>query len=73
MTESGSKLMAIDKLAKFAAIHLEGDIEVDKVEDYQKKKTILLESVQLLESELSATKQQRAEVQRHINISQLPE
>ena len=61
------------ELAKFAAIHLEGDIEVDKVEDYQKKKTILLESVQLLESELSATKQQRAEVQRHINISQLPE
>lgn len=27
----------------------------------------------MLESELSATKQQRAEVQRHINISQLPE
>lgn len=61
------------ELAKFAAIHLEGEIEVTEVETYKQKKTILLESIQSMELELITVKQQRKEIERHINLSQLPE
>ncbi len=61
------------ELAKFAAIHLEGEIEPSEVEAYNQKKTILLESIQAMELELITTKQQRKDTERHINLSQLPE
>lgn len=61
------------ELAKFAAIYLEGAIEVHEVEAYQQKKTFLLEGIQSMELELMTAKQQRKDVQCHIELSQLPE
>jgi hypothetical protein len=61
------------QLAEFGAIHLEGHIEPENVENYQSKKAKLQEQIENLQQELQVTKQQRKNVERHISISQLPE
>lgn len=61
------------QLAEFGAIHLEGNIDPENVENYQSKKARLQENIENLQQELQVTKQQRKNVERHISISQLPE
>lgn len=60
-------------LAEFASLHLEENIEPDKVAEYELKKSKLLESVQDMEQTIIQAKRERKEVKKHIPINQLPE
>jgi hypothetical protein len=61
------------KRAQFGALMLEGELEVSPVEDYQKGKADLQETIELLEKDLDSLKQQRRGVARHIRLAELPE
>jgi hypothetical protein len=60
-------------LAAFASLHLEENIETDKVAEYELKKSKLLEELQELEQAIIKAKQERKETKKHIPIHQLPE
>lgn len=60
-------------LAEFASLHLEDDIEPNKIAGYELKKSKLLENIQSMEIEIEQAKQERKSLSRHILISQLPE
>ena len=61
------------KKAQFGALILEGELEVSPVENYQKGKADLQETIELLEKDLASLKQQRRGVARHITLAELPE
>ena len=59
--------------AKFGALTLEGELEGNKLSEYECRKATLLEEVQRLGVEVEALKAQRKQVPRHIQVSELPE
>ena len=61
------------KLAEFGAVSLEGEIDPEKVGDYQKKKADLYEEIKNLKEEVANTKEKRKDTARHISVSALPE
>ena len=61
------------KKAQFGALMLEGELEVSPVEDYQRRKADLQETIELLEKDLDTLKQQRRGVARHLTLAELPE
>lgn len=60
-------------LAEFASMHLEDNIEPDKVAEYELKKSKWLEGIQDMEKAMIQAKQARKEARKHIPIHQLPE
>jgi hypothetical protein len=58
---------------KFGALTLEGELEGNKLAEYEGRKAGLLEELQRLEAEVDALKAQRKQVPRHIQVSELPE
>ena len=61
------------KRAAFGALLLEDELEVSRVENYQKRKADLQETIESLEKDLNTLKQQRRGVARHIKLAELPE
>ena len=61
------------RLAEFGAIHLEGNLEPNEVDAYEKKKAQLQEELNELYANLQIKKADRKQVGRHIKISELPE
>jgi hypothetical protein len=61
------------RLAEFGAIHLEGEIEPHRVENYQQKQASLQEEIERLQQENKVLKERRKAVDHHISINQLPE
>ena len=59
--------------AKFGALTLEGQLDGNKLAEYESRKAGLLEDVQRLEAEVEGLKAQRKQVSRHIQVSELPE
>jgi uncharacterized protein YlxW (UPF0749 family) len=59
--------------AKFGAMSLEGDIEPNKVDRFERKKAALQEEVEQLQGEVDQLKAQRKQTQKHIDLSELPE
>ena len=61
------------KLAAFAAMNLQGEIEPKKVAAFEQKKAELQEQIEDLTQQLDELKRQRKAVQHHITIGELPE
>jgi hypothetical protein len=59
--------------AEFGALTLEGELDGNKLADYECRKAGLLEELQRVEAEVDALKAQRKQVPRHIAVSELPE
>jgi len=59
--------------AKFGAIVLEGELEKEKVEEYERKKAELQEEISFLDKETDELKTRRKECSRHITFAELPE
>lgn len=59
--------------AKFGSISLEEELDKEKVEKFEKKKAILLDTITATESALANLKAKRKETKRHITIAELPE
>ena len=60
-------------LAEFGAIHLEGDIEPKRVEEYQKAKAALQDDILRVQAQLDTAKEERKKVERHIPLGKLPD
>jgi hypothetical protein len=61
------------RLAEYGAIHLEGDIEPNRVEEYQQTKANLQEEIEHLQQEGKELKEKRKKVEHHISVNQLSE
>ncbi|MGH8523963.1 MAG: putative transposase [Gammaproteobacteria bacterium] len=61
------------KLAEFGAINLEGEIESEPVEAFQKKKAELQEAIAHFQHEMEVLKRKRKAVKQHITVAELPE
>ena len=61
------------KLAQFGEMGLNGDINPQNVEQYQRKKATLQEEISQLQSEVEGLKSSRKATKRHIPFSELPE
>ena len=59
--------------AKFGAIVLEGELEREKVEEYERQKAGLQEEISFLQKETDELKARRKECPRHITFAELPE
>ncbi len=59
--------------AKFGAIVLEGELEREKVEEYERQKAGLQEEISFLQKETNELKARRKECPRHISFAELPE
>jgi hypothetical protein len=59
--------------AKFGAIVLEGELEKEKVEEYERQKAELQEEIYFLQKETDELKARRKECPRHITFAELPE
>ncbi len=59
--------------AKFGAIVLEGELEREKVEEYERQKAELQEEISFLQKETDELKAKRKECPRHITFAELPE
>ena len=59
--------------AKFGAIVLEGELEKEKVEEYERQKAELQEEIFFLQKETDELKARRKECPRHITFAELPE
>ena len=59
--------------AKFGAIVLEGELEREKVEEYERQKAGLQEEISFLQKETDELKARRKECPRHICFAELPE
>jgi hypothetical protein len=60
-------------LTKFGQMQLEGEIETDRFEQYQQKKSVLQDEISELKTEIEKLKIVRKSIKHHINFSQLPE
>ena len=60
------------KLGAFGSITIEEGIESAKVEEYQKRKSILQEEILVFQKEIEGLKKKRKETERHIQLSELP-
>jgi predicted nucleic acid-binding Zn-ribbon protein len=61
------------KLAAFSAMNLKGEIEPQKMAEFEQKKAELQEQIEGLSKELDELKTQRKAVKHHISIAELPE
>lgn len=61
------------RIAKFGKITYEGDIDSKKVEQYQQQKADLQEEIGHLKKETEKLKSERAAIQKHITIAELPQ
>lgn len=61
------------KLAEFGEITLKGDLKTKEIEEYENKKGALKETIDSLNQNLTALKEQRKQTPKHIALSQLPE
>lgn len=61
------------KMAHFGTITIEGEIEAEKIEEYQKQKAELRQEITCLQNELEKLKAERKSTPRHIQLSELPE
>ena len=61
------------KLAQFGAISLEGDLDPEKVGDYQKKKAGMHEEIKNLQEEVTTLKEKRKNIAHHMSVAELPE
>jgi len=59
--------------AKFGAIVLEGELEKEKVEEYESQKAELQEEISFLQKETDELKARRKKCPRHISFAELPE
>jgi len=59
--------------ATFGAIVLEGELEREKVEEYERQKAELQEEISFLQKETDELKAKRKECPRHITFAELPE
>lgn len=59
--------------ATFGAIVLEGELEKEKVEEYERQKAELQEEISFLQKETDELKARRKECPRHITFAELPE
>jgi hypothetical protein len=59
--------------AKFGSISLEEDLDEEKIEKFEKKKAVLLDTITATEAILIDLKAKRKETKRHITIAELPE
>lgn len=60
-------------VAQFGSLGLDGEIDPDRVEGYERKKGELQEDVEHLRDEIQALKAERKKVNRHITFGELPE
>ena len=60
------------KLGAFGSIRIEEGIETAKLEEYQKRKSILQEEILVFQKEIEGLKKKRKETERHIQLSELP-
>ena len=61
------------RLSQFGAINLESDIDPKKVDRFEQKKAVLLEEITEFKSVLEELKSKRSDLDKHIEISKLPE
>jgi hypothetical protein len=61
------------KMAEFAAINLEGEIESRKIEAFTQRKSELQDSITQLQTDVAGLKVQRKATKRHITYNELPE
>jgi len=61
------------RLSQFGAMNLETDIEPKKIEMFERKKALLLEEITMFQNEVEALKSKRSKLDKHIEISKLPE
>ncbi len=61
------------RLADFGSLNLETDLELKKVEAFEKKKAFLLDEIVSYQEDVEALKLKRCETNKHIHISELPE
>lgn len=60
------------RLATFAVLEYETEIEPGKMEDYQQKKATLNEEIEELRSQVDDLKSKRRETSKHIQVADLP-
>lgn len=61
------------KMIRFGSITIEGEIESEKVEKYQKEKSALQEEIVIAQAEIEILKSERKEIPKHVQLSELPE
>jgi hypothetical protein len=61
------------KMAEFAALNLEGEIEPRKIEAFTQRKSELQDSITQLQTDVAGHKVQRKATNRHITYNELPE
>ncbi len=61
------------KTALFGALTINGEIDGEKVNEYEKQKANLQEEIFMAQKEIAALKTERKNTKRHILISELPE
>lgn len=61
------------KLAQFGSITIDGEIEGEKIELYQKQRAKLQDEIASDQKEIETLKAKRKETSRHITLAQLPE
>lgn len=61
------------KMAQFGATTIDGDIEDEKIEKYQKEKANLQEEIELFKKEIETLKAERKATKKHITLAELPE
>ena len=61
------------RLSQFGSINLESDIKPREVERFEQKKACVLEEITSFQKELGELKEKRSDINKHINISDLPE
>lgn len=60
------------KLAAFASITIEGEIEKEKIERYQEKRASLQEKIAIDQKEIETLKMARKTTEKHITLAELP-
>ena len=61
------------KLVRFGSITIEGEIEAEKVEEYEKQKATLQEEIAIDQKEVEKLKSARKVTKKHVQLSELPE
>lgn len=61
------------RLSQFGSINLVSDIKPKEVERFEQKKACVLEEITSFQKELGELKEKRSDINKHINISDLPE
>jgi hypothetical protein len=72
--EIRSKISVLNrKMIRYGSITINGEIEPEKVEEYQRLKTSIQEEIDLSRKEIETLKIERKKTEKHILLSELPE